>query len=993
MSGRALAISASARGMAEDSASSRQVKKTTKTMVYKTDSSGNVTTHTDVKVEGSSASESAAFRRYEEQIRILQEDLDSEMSMRRRIEHEKQNLQMQIISLSERLTEAESGSESQLDINRKREAEMAKLRKLLEDVHTESEMQIHQLRTKHQTAMMELQEQIERMSRDKEKVVKEKSVMKTEISELYAQIEILQSEKVSIKKVIEKLEITVNEYHIKIEDLNKTVMEVTSAKQKLHMEAQEANKKLNEMKLAIEHAGMDKNKFSMQLEELRRAADNETRSRNAAETKISTLERNIKTLTVEIEELRAIKVQLEQQVDKWRLDNADWKKKYESEARLRVEEVDALKKKFTIEVNGLNDMIHALEQKLKASENAKQKLSQEVNVIVKDFEHSQVVIKELTEKLRVTDKSNADLAAKLKEMTNLYERADRDNKARAAEVVKLNNEMDRFRMANETLTRDKGKLEDEYKSLKMELDALKKRFADLDRDNRKLAHDREELARAYKDTDAAKGKALDRVAQLEKELAKLRSDAEKGLAGARDEFEAQKKKLIVEIETLSRRLAESESRLKNEVEVIKKKMSVTITELEMSLDASNKSNAQLQNNCKMQATKIMELTTAYDDVNRKLAGNMQQYDVTIKKLQTIEAEFKGLKINYDNSMKIVKDYELKMGDLNKKVNELTSINTNLTQIKIKIEKELAIVTRDYDDIAKELKLADDRANKAGSDAHHFESLLREEQTKIVNLANAKKALENEVRSLSVKIEEIETTAISSSKRTIQKMEMRITELETMINEEKKAHSITMTEVHKKDRSIKELILQSEEDRKNIIILQESLDKLNEKIKMYKRQLEEQESISNSNIMRVKKFQRELESAESRAEEAESTLNQFRSRERVFAAASARSEKVQDVEEREVIVKKTVNKIDVSSGSAAVSSSAAYNTSRSMEESSSSNAMISSSSNAAVSSASNYRAGSVAYSRAGSVARAGSTYRATSMARAGSMSRAGSTLRY
>jgi hypothetical protein len=48
---------------------------------------------------------------------------------------------------------------------------------------------------------MELQEQIERMSREKEKVVKEKSVMKTEISELYAQIEILQSEKVSIKKV------------------------------------------------------------------------------------------------------------------------------------------------------------------------------------------------------------------------------------------------------------------------------------------------------------------------------------------------------------------------------------------------------------------------------------------------------------------------------------------------------------------------------------------------------------------------------------------------------------------------------------------------------------------------------------------------------------------------------------------------------------------------------------------------------------------------
>merc|ERR1711872_839457 len=383
------------------------------------------------------------------------------------------------------------------------------------------------------------------------------------------------------------------------------------------------------------------------------------------------------------------------------------------------------------------------------------------------------------------------------------------------------------------------------------------------------------------------------------------------------------------------------------------------------------SNAQLQNNCKMQATKIMELTAAYDDVNRKLAGNVQQYDVTIKKLQTIEAEFKGLKINYDNSLKIVKDYEMKMGDLNKKVNELTSINTNLTQIKIKIEKELAIVTRDYDDIAKELKLADDRANKAGSDAQHFESLLREEQTKIVNLANAKKALENEVRSLSVKIEEIETTAISSSKRTIQKMEMRITELETMINE-KKSHSITMTEVHKKERSIKELILQSEEDRKNIIILQESLDKLNEKIKMYKRQLEEQESISNSNIMRVKKFQRELESSEARAEEAESTLNQFRSRERVFAAASSRSEKSTDVQETEVVVKKTINKVNIGSSSVEESSSSAL-ASRDIRAGS--------------------VAGAVSYSRAGSVARAGSTYRGSSMARAGSMARASSSLRY
>merc|ERR1712088_667924 len=696
----------------------------------------------------------------------------------------------------------------------------------------------------------------------------------------------------------------------------------------------------NDMKLAIEHAGMDKNKFATQMEELRRAADQETRNRNAAETKITALERNIKTLMVEIEELRQVKINLEGSISKWQAENADWKKKYENEARLRVEEGDALKKKFTMEITSLTDALHNLEQKLKAAENAKAKLTSEVGVLVKDFEHSQVVIKELTAKLGSSDKTCNDLAVKLKEMTNLYEKADRDSKARAQEVVKMGNEMDRVKMANESLTAVKAKLEDELKSFKTEMDALKKRFADLDRDNRKVVHEREELARAYKKSEDEKAKATNQVHLLEKELAKLKAEFEKSFGGARSEYEANKKKLVDEINVLSRKLAEAESRLKNEVEVIKKKMSITITELEMSLDASNKGNAQLQNTCKVQNEKIMQLTSAYEDVNRKLGASVQQYDVTIK------------------------NYELKLNGFNGKVNELTSANNQLVMVKTKLEKEFGQVSKDYDDIARELKLADDRANKAGSDAHHFESLLREEQAKLVKIDQAKKSLENEVRSLSVRIEEIETNSVATSKRTIQKMEVRIEELEVMINNEKKAHSVTMTELHTKPRSIKELILQSEEDRKNIIILQDSLDKLNEKIKMYKRQLEEQESISNSNIMRVKKFQRELESAENRAEEAESTLNQFRSRERVFASASARSEKSTDVQETEVVVKKTINKVNIGSSSTEESSSSAL-------------------------ASRDIRAGSVAgvsYSRAGSVARAGSTYRGSSMARAGSMAR-------
>merc|ERR1719445_1035165 len=152
-------------------------------------------------------------------------------------------------------------------------------------------------------------------------------------------------------------------------------------------------------------------------------------------------------------------------------------------------------------------------------------------------------------------------------------------------------------------------------------------------------------------------------------------------------------------------------------------------------------------------------------------------------------------------------------------------------------------------------------------------------------------------------------------------------------------------------------------------------------------MEEQESISNSNIMRVKKLQRELELAESRAVEAESSLNGFRSRQRVYSAAESmrRESSVEEVD-RQIVIKKVVNNSNVSSSKTAQISS-------SMAESSSS-AMASSRQQALASSSSmsrDYRAGSTtaalagssSYSRAGSMARS-SALRATSMARGSSI---------
>lgn len=55
----------------------------------------------------------------------------------------------------------------QFEINRKRDTELTKLRKLLEDVHLESEETAHLLKKKHQEIVNDFQEQIDQLSKSK----------------------------------------------------------------------------------------------------------------------------------------------------------------------------------------------------------------------------------------------------------------------------------------------------------------------------------------------------------------------------------------------------------------------------------------------------------------------------------------------------------------------------------------------------------------------------------------------------------------------------------------------------------------------------------------------------------------------------------------------------------------------------------------------------------------------------------------------------------
>jgi Myosin tail len=95
------------------------------------------------------------------------------------------------------------------------------------------------------------------------------------------------------------------------------------------------------------------------------------------------------------------------------------------------------------------------------------------------------------------------------------------------------------------------------------------------------------------------------------------------------------------------------------------------------------------------------------------------------------------------------------------------------------------------------------------------------------------------QNLSVRLEEVEANAVVGARRAIAKLESRVRDMELELDSERKNHAETIKILRKKERTVKEIVIQCEEDQKNVILLQESLDKANSRLAQYKRQLCEQ----------------------------------------------------------------------------------------------------------------------------------------------------------
>ena len=201
-----------------------------------------------------------------------------------------------------------------------------------------------------------------------------------------------------------------------------------------------------------------------------------------------------------------------------------------------------------------------------------------------------------------------------------------------------------------------------------------------------------------------------------------------------------------------------------------------------------------------------------------------------------------------------------------------TINTRAMHDKRTVESMIHTLHAEIDDMLSQAKNSEEKAKRAMIDAARLSDELRAEQEHSQSEGRAKRAYEGQLNELESRLIESEANAMKGGKAAMSKLETRIRELEMELGGIQSKTSETAKGYQRAERRVKELQFQQDEDRKNQDRMTDLAQKLQQKIKTYKQQIEEAEEIAALNLAKFRKAQQEFEETEERAKMAEAQMS-------------------------------------------------------------------------------------------------------------------------
>jgi len=809
-------------------------------------------------------------------IEAQEEEMDSERQARTKAEKQRGTLARELDDLSERVDEAGGATAAQVELNKKREAEIGKLRRDLEEANIGHESILVGLKKKHVDSTSEMGEQVDQLNKMKGKIDKEKHGKRMQIDETLAAIDTIANERASLEKQNSLLQHQLHEGNRKCEEANLMLNDYDSSKKKTVAENVELLRSVEELDNNNMVMSKIKATVAAQLQEVRSISDGEAKERSFLLGKYRNLEHEVDMTREQLEEETQSKADALRMLSKSVCDAQMWRQKYEKDGLARSEELESIKLKLQSRLAEAEGTLQNYNGKAMALEKEKMKIQADIQEMGQALDDAQSRCIATEKKAKNFDKVVIEWKSKIDALQAELDQSQVECRGYSTELFKAKTTYEETQQMLNTVRRENKNLSNEIKDIMDQIGEGGRTIHEIDKIRKRLENEKLELQAALEEAESALEQEENKVLRSQLELTQVKQEIERRIKEKEEELEGLRKTHQKAIEGMQSAL-ETETRAKGEAIRHKKKLEADLNELDIALEHANGSNAESQHTIKKYQASIKEAQVGLEGEQQGRDKAREELIQSERRSHAVRNELEETKTQLEHADRQRRTAEQELSDVVEQLSDCTLQNQALQSSKRKLDSEMQTMHADLEEMLGESRIAEEKAKKAMIDAARLADELRTEQENAQFSEKNRRALDFQVKDMQTTLDEAEQLAVKGGRKVTSRLEQKIKDLEGQLDEEQRRLVDAQKSHRRTERRVKELMFSQDEDCKNHERMQELVDKLQNKVKSYKKQIEEAEEIAALNLAKFRKVQADLEESEERADINEQVLAKYKAR--------------------------------------------------------------------------------------------------------------------
>uniref|UniRef100_A0A915I4H4 Myosin tail domain-containing protein n=1 Tax=Romanomermis culicivorax TaxID=13658 RepID=A0A915I4H4_ROMCU len=836
----------------------------------------------------------------QEKITVVERQFKNEHQSRLNLEELSSQMRIELENLKLKLEKAMVDYVVETEKVIQKQNEIKRIKLDAESVVLEKDVTIKSLKDKFAEHILALNENVTNLQNDKKRLEKSVAEHKSRSEVLSAELDSVVKEKQNMELKKHRAETKAFEFELKIEQQNGSMAQLAGQKAKLAAEIQSTAFKLENLETELRQIIIEKTKLIRELT---------NQISNLEEANVVTFEYPSLRTELSVQKSRVIELSSENQSLNNKLDQAEQlssdfsrklvksnevisflNAKVEEAEIYRLNSMEAQKKYYDFKISQLNDEIDILNSKINTLEKIKGQMLKDMKDLQDSLQMANNKIYLLDKKLKEHERSIAILTTNLQDMVEQFKICQEENRGLTNLTKKLQGHLDEMEIQITNLNEDNDKLRGELRNLNNELFVLSEKVKEAEKQRQRALAENEYLGKALTESEKLSTDKSEQILKLKEELAEFNLNLESKIREKLDEFEMIKKSLKKTIEELASSL-EVETLNKLGAVKMQKILEEKLIDMESSLDQTILSRQEALS----QVTKLQErnrdLTIVAlksdekrQDVEQTLIDVQQKVIHYAKQCEELEAELRNI-LFYSHIYSTLFFYKAK-AQANVFFEKLTVTENQSMENFVRaefLESQNKKISKQYEDLVVEcnnlvfkMTELDSKLKQCEADKLSLnDELIKEKESLDVSRQESRQFQANLLEARA-RIDELESNLSAAIEKAVCQEKKKLTQTERQLCEEQAAHLDTK----KREKTAVKQLQTSQfiltEEKKRAERMNDTVSMLENRLRAYKCQREEAETVASMNYMRSRTLETDLTYTTKRADLADQVLQHYRS---------------------------------------------------------------------------------------------------------------------